>query len=179
MISVKIIFTQSTSPCGFHADHGAFISFSKKESTQHLWNLVCPSAERKFCFPASKYLGKTYFRQTQFSLVPGLPMSFEANGPRIRVPHAWKPHFSEIPVYRLPSNRYPPRETDLGFEFPASNYPEEHHNSPQLLSLQTMFFWPGYKHTHTHTHTHKLFSVRPSFQSRELDWCFGRLVFLK
>ena len=36
-----------------------------------------------------------------------------------------KPVFDEIRVYRLPSNHCRRRETDLGFEFPKSNYPRE------------------------------------------------------
>ena len=89
---------QITSPFGFHADHGGFFCYSTKDSTQRLWNLVCPISWTKFIFPASKYLRKTCFRRSRFLLVPGLPMSFEENAPRIRVPLVWKPPRNPIPV---------------------------------------------------------------------------------
>jgi hypothetical protein len=78
-----------------------------------------------------------------------------------------KPLFGEIRVYRLPSNHCRPRETDLGFEFPASNNPRYHRCASHSVSFPIMFFWPGYKHTNTQT---IIYFVRPSFQSRELEY---------
>ena len=76
----------------------------------------------------------------------------------------WELHFGEIRMYRLPSNHCRPRETDLEFEFPTSNYPWYHRCVSHSVSFPVMFFWPGYRQTNRQTN---FYFVRPSFQSRE------------
>ncbi len=53
----------------------------------NLWQLVLSISRTKLNFPESRYLGKAYFPRPRFSLVRNLSMSFETNGPKIRVPH--------------------------------------------------------------------------------------------
>ena len=54
-------------------------------------------------------------------------MSFETNGPKIRVPRInlapEKSPSNETQVYRLSSNHFRARQTGAGFEFPTSQYP--------------------------------------------------------
>ena len=64
---------------------------------------------------------------------------------------SWKPLFGGIRVYRLPRNHCRSRETDPGFEFPASNYPWNHRNLPQLVCFSAMFFWSGDRQTNKQT----------------------------
>ena len=66
-------------------------AFQRKTQRSIFETFCARSAKRKFIFLASKYLRKTCFRQSRFPLVPDLLMSFEANEPRIRVPHVSKP----------------------------------------------------------------------------------------
>ena len=90
----------------------------------------------------------------------------DSSSPSLNTP--WEPNFGEIRVYRLPSNHCRPRETDPGFEFPASNYPWNHRSLSQLASFPAMFFWPGDRQTNRQTDKQTNFNfVRPSFQSRE------------
>ena len=58
-----------------------------------------------------------------------------------------KAPFERIQVYRLSSNHSHSRQTDLGFEFPTSNYPWQIQDISQFVSLPVMFFWPGYRQT--------------------------------
>ena len=89
---------QITSPFGFHADHGGFFAIQRKTQRSVFETSSARSADRNSSFPHRNTSGKMCFRRTRFSMVPGLPMSFDTNGPRIRVPHIYKPPGNPISV---------------------------------------------------------------------------------
>ena len=108
--------------------------------------------------PASRYPRKACFRWARFPLVPRRPMGFEVNGSRIRVLHLLKPCGSLITVKsrcigclativikekRTPDSSSPRRVTPGNIQYFS-----------QLVSLRTMFFWPGYKQTNRQTNNH-------------------------
>ena len=51
---------------------------------------------------------------------PRSPVKFTADSSSPSLKILWKPHFGEIPVYRLPSNHSHRGKTDPGFVFPVS-----------------------------------------------------------
>ena len=90
----------------------------------NLWQLVSSISGTKIEVSPIEIPRKSLFPRTRFSLVCSLSMSFETNGPKIRVPRIKlapeKSPSNEIRLYRLPSNLSRPRQKDAGFEFPTS-----------------------------------------------------------
>ena len=94
---------------------------------------------------------KDNFPRLRFPLVPDQPMGFSGKlnpgSSSTCLKNPMRSLSCEIWVSRLPSNLCDSRQTDLGFEFPATNYPWHHRNLSQLESFPAMFFWPGDRQT--------------------------------
>jgi hypothetical protein len=106
--------------------------WSPSDLKQYSWTTITLSMclGSRFMFLAWRFLRKASFSRTRFPLVPGRPIGFrEKRASDSSSPHRitpGKPLFDEIQVYRLPSNHWGPRETDLRFEFPTLIYPSYH-----------------------------------------------------